>query len=54
MVGRGPLPDTVTVNPGFKLLMLIAVPRTERRARRFVAREVGSCRVGVRGSIEAA
>ena len=48
------LPDTATLNPRFNLLMLIAAPRTERRARRFVARDGGSDSAGVTGSIEAA
>jgi hypothetical protein len=43
------LPDTATLNPRFKLLMLIAACRTERRKGRLVARDVGSGR-----SIEAA
>jgi hypothetical protein len=41
------LPDTATVNPVFRLLMLIAAPRTERRDRSFVARDGGSGRSGV-------
>jgi hypothetical protein len=54
MVLEGSLPDTVTVNPRFELLMFVAAPWTERRDRRFVARHVGSGRSGVTGSIEAA
>jgi len=34
--------------------MFIAARRTERRDRRFVARDVGSGRSGVTGNIEAA
>ncbi len=37
--------------PWFKLLMLIAVPRTERRARRLAARDVASSSAGAPGSI---
>lgn len=48
------LPGTATLNPRFKLLMLIAARRTERRERRFVVRDVGSGRSGVTGRIEAA
>jgi hypothetical protein len=48
------LPGTATLNPRFKLLMLIAARRTERRERRFVVRDVGSGRSAVTGSIEAA
>ena len=48
------LPGTATLNPRFKLMMLIAARRTERRERRFAVRDVGSGRSGVTGSIGAA
>jgi hypothetical protein len=54
MVLEGSLPDTATVNPRCKLLMLIAAPWTARRYCRFIAGDVGSVRPGVTGSIEAA
>jgi hypothetical protein len=54
MVLGGSLLDTATVNPWFELLMFVAAAWTERRDGRFVARDVGSGRSGVTGSIEAA
>ncbi len=54
MVVEVSLPDTATLDPGSKLPMLIAAPRTERRDRRLVARVVGSGSAGVSVSIEAA
>jgi hypothetical protein len=51
---RADCPILETVNPRFKLWLFVAFPWTERRDRPFVARDVGSVRFGVTGSIEAA
>lgn len=54
MVVEVPSPDCHCESQVQALLMFIPAPRTERRERRFVARDIRSGRSGVPGSIEAA